>query len=140
MMRIAALLSLLCSTPGSSLAQVPESQIQIYLTGTQITEKCRSYLSLARNGMATGSPQQAYDAGACWAFVVGVADSIEHEGLALSPAGAADVCLPRGINASILVEMVARYADAHPAARSMSGYGLTRAALHQTYACGRQLK
>jgi Ssp1 endopeptidase immunity protein Rap1a len=136
MIKFAFALCLISSfMPVPTLAQGKEEElVTIYLTGVRLTENCRSYVALKRKGGVT-SAQQAHDAGVCWAFVVGVVDTIAFEKLQQSPLGAAEVCPPQGIDSSILVEVVSKFADDNPAALAKSGYVLTRTALNEKYPC-----
>ena len=127
-----AMLSFALATPAP--AQTDEGFVRDYMTGVELTEKCRSYLAMIRSG-GQASGQQAFDGGICWGFVAGVLESVDFEGLASTSSGAPAFCLPSDVNANIMVEIVAQYGDEHPTSQRMSGYNLTRFALAQSFPC-----
>lgn len=122
----------------ASLAIVSGVQSQgigVYMSGELLTKHCRAYLSMRQSSnpdFAT-SGGQAYSAGTCYAFVVGVQDALGFRGFEgdyMPP-----FCIPEGANAHSMAEVVARYLNQHPEKRDKAGYFLTREALAEGFPC-----
>jgi hypothetical protein len=107
-----------------------------YYTGDTLTRYCRSFILSARSGMKVLSGQQGYETGMCYAYVVGVLDTLSVE-IIKTPvaAGLPTMCLPSGLNANNATEIVANYVDKHPERRQESAYWLVRRALGAAYPC-----
>lgn len=109
----------------------------VYMSGQELTTDCRVFLKLRQSG-GLASMTDAFNAGECYGFVVGILDKsnadfnttvVSHEGVTPS------FCPGDTVNANDATEVVARYTDEHPENRSLAGYFLAAQALAKAYPC-----
>jgi Rap1a immunity proteins len=115
-----------------------EHEVASYMTGEQLTQHCRAFLETRRT--TRSSPQIYYDAALCYGFVTGVHDAVSFEELfKLSPPELSPplqpACLPFGVNANSLIEIVATFLDQNPVLRTQGAYVLVRRAFIASYPC-----
>lgn len=121
---------------GTSPCLSADDQIGIYMSGTDLTDSCRAFLQLRREGSSSG--RAAFDAAKCYGFVVGIMDkTIIDAGTSFAtPAGIpATFCTAPSVNANDATEVVARFLDEHPQDRQLGGYFLVVRALGKAYPC-----
>jgi hypothetical protein len=112
-------------------AVAEEKTVQIYMKPEQLTEYCRAFLTTRREGR--GTVQEYRDAGICYGFVIGIADTISM--LELLGDGTVSNCIPKETNANTLAEIVAKYLDKNPAHRKGDGQGLAVLAISEVFHC-----
>ncbi len=122
--------------PALSQSTPYSGKIAISISGEELTKYCRSYMTLQRAGGKTNSPQTAYEAGLCFAFIIGIReatqwadDKASHYDTNMGP-----FCVGYATSSSV-VEAVAVWLDAHPEQRAAAGYVLTRRALTAKFPC-----
>jgi hypothetical protein len=108
-----------------------KKRVDIYISGTELTHDCRSFLITHRTGV--GTAQQQAEQSRCYGYVTGVFDlatELVAQGHITLP-----FCIPKGSNANDLTEVVAKFADENPAQRNQSGAGIVSAAWVQAFPC-----
>jgi hypothetical protein len=104
----------------------------IYLTGNDLTQYCRSFTALNRNGNKPTSVQQTYEAALCVGSVQAINDTITHS----RPDDAArGYCLVPGTTVGAITEVVARYLEDHPEARTDGTPAIVTVALGMRWPC-----
>lgn len=109
--------------------------VSVYMSGEALTSACRGYLNTTRNSNQ-GSLQDVHDSGLCYGYVVGIYDTVQFENSQVSRAKAVpEICIPGGVNAKSITEVVANYLNAHPESRHKTGYFLVRTAIAAAWPC-----
>ncbi|WP_245468626.1 MULTISPECIES: Rap1a/Tai family immunity protein [unclassified Mesorhizobium] len=123
-------------TPGVAMTQ--EGKVAgFYVTGEQLNDACRIYLSVRRNNGQANSTQEAWSAGMCYGYVVGVMDlysglKVSYNAISGDPQPAFCTGMINGLSAA---EAVALYLDQHPEERSEVGFYLVRKILAEKFPC-----
>lgn len=118
---------------GLALAPVPvrAETVQTYVVGDTLTRVCRAFLNARRAG--TGLPP---DGALCYAYVVGIADTLSIEGDRVTVSQyLPQSCVPGGMNGNDLAEIVANFLDQKPELRTLGGYFLVRRAFAEKFPC-----
>jgi len=106
----------------------------VFESGDALNRLCQSFLAVARNDRR-GSIQQTYEAGICQGYVGGALDAVSVEKLQKSNLDLPRVCVPNGVDQHTAAEIFAKFLDAHPEQRHVTGYTLVRRALAEAYPC-----
>ncbi|MFZ1949182.1 MAG: Rap1a/Tai family immunity protein [Pseudolabrys sp.] len=111
-----------------------ETTITAYQGGEELTRTCRVFMQWRRTGRAT--PQEAFDAASCYAFVTGVVDTFNFQEKTLFQTfSGGPICLPEKINLYSLTEIVATFLDQNAALRHYSGVELVLRAFAHSLPC-----
>ena len=111
-------------------AQSVSEPVVGFITGKQLTEMCQSYLQ----SMNSGQPMS--EGHGCAGYVVGVIDTLQSkEGNEIRSFAKYPICLPIGVNASNIIEIVAKFVVENSQLRQYSGVGLVIMATASAFPC-----
>lgn len=126
---VAAVVILTINATSGPASAAEEPKGQYYIDGDTLTNWCRNFLLVRRQG-DRGTPEQGATGNLCRGFVLGVVDALSIQRIVA-------YCVPGDPIDLSLVEIVANYVDRHPELRTESGFTLTWKALAEAYPCTR---
>jgi hypothetical protein len=81
----------------------------LYMSGQELNKACSSFLKIRRQGGRAENADSLYFAAKCVQFVVGVWDTVSAEGLTKTTATEVPFCVPSGLDANTIAEIVATF-------------------------------
>ncbi len=134
MKKLFACALIVCSMTGAAAAQ--DAGTVAYVSGNDLAEVCRSYLTVIRENWKSTNPQLVYNAGRCTGFVTGALDALAMEGVQKPHAAIVPrACPPKTLAMGAATEIVANFLDRQPQYRSEPGFFAVRRAIAAAYPC-----
>jgi hypothetical protein len=111
------------------LSKTPVSAADLaFITGNDLTDTCRAFMRITRNGRRLTDLTDSYNAGICLGAVQGAND-------AMVSLGKTGYCLPVGTTGDALAEVVANFLEANPQQRSEKAISLIHIAFLVAWPC-----
>jgi Rap1a immunity proteins len=108
-----------------------QQTVSIYVSGTKLTQWCRSFM--ITHPLGRGTNEQVQEAAWCYGYVTGVFDLVAE--LTVQGRITPPFCIPKGTDSDDLTEIVATFLDKNPARRNHSGADLVGTAWSESFPC-----